>query len=115
MIDTNNWIKESHPQPNATEIPEDTLISISFNEDINRHTLNMRNVLILDGNQGGKLISNRFLYHYDTDKKMLFIYLKEDAERLGTKNTIEIIITGRIADFKNNRMEIPYHLRFTTR
>lgn len=115
MINTNDWIKESNPQPNAIDIPDDTLISITFHQDINRHTLNSRNVLILDGNQGGKLISNHFLYHYDVDKKTLFIYLKENEKRLGPRNTIEIIITGRIANFKNNRMEIPYHLRFTTR
>jgi hypothetical protein len=115
MIETDNWIKASHPQPNAADMPDDTLISITFSQNINRHTLNSRNILILDGNHGGKLISNRFLYHYDVDKKLLFIYLKTNAERLGPENAIEIIITGRIADFKNNQMEIPYHLRFTTR
>jgi hypothetical protein len=115
MIHTDYWIKETNPQPGSTDIPEDTLISITFNHEINRHTLNTRNILILDGNEGGRLISSRFLFNYDSDKKTLFIYLKEEAERLGSGNLIEIILTSRIADFRNNRMDIPYHLRFTTR
>ncbi|MCD9020882.1 Ig-like domain-containing protein [Cohnella silvisoli] len=110
-----DWIKETHPQPEARGIPEDTLISIIFNQDINRNTLNTRNILILDGNRGGRLISNRFLYRYDADFRTLTIYLKDDAERPGSNNTIEIILTGRIANYQNNRMEIPFHFRFATR
>jgi len=109
------WIKETHPQPNAEGVPEDTLISISFLQDINRNTLNTRNILVLDGNNGGRLISSRFLYRYESDKRTLLIYLKDEAERLGAGNTIEIILTGRIANIRNRRMEIPYHLRFTTK
>ncbi|MFB9280212.1 Ig-like domain-containing protein [Cohnella cellulosilytica] len=109
------WIKETHPQPNAVGVPEDTLIAISFRQDINRNTLNTRNILVLDGNHGGRLISSRFLYRYESDKRRLLIYLKEEAERLGAGNTIEIILTGRIANVRNSRMEIPYHLRFTTK
>ncbi|RKP53103.1 hypothetical protein D7Z26_15335 [Cohnella endophytica] len=110
-----DWIKETHPQPNATDVPEDTLVSITFHEDINRNTLNARNILVLDGNQRGRLISERFLFRYDSESKTLFIYLKEEEERLGPNNTIEIIVTGRIANFHDKRMEIPFHLRFTTR
>ncbi len=113
-MEINDWIRETHPQPEAINIPDDTHISITFKQDINRHTLNTRNVLILDGKQGGRLISNRFLYRYDPDARTLFIYLKEDSERLGSNNTVEIIVTGRIANFNNGRMEIPFHLRFKT-
>jgi hypothetical protein len=109
------WILETNPQPDAKDIPEDTLVSIVFRQDINRNTLNTRNILILDGSKGGQLISDRFLFRYELVEKTLIIYLKEDAERLGAKNTIEIIVTGRIANYKNEKMEIPFHLRFTTR
>jgi hypothetical protein len=109
------WIKETHPQPESRDIPEDTLISITFQQEINRHTLNTRNILILNGNQGGRLISDSFLYRYIAEERTLYIYLKADAERLGSNNTIEIIVTGRIANYRNARMEIPFSLRFTTR
>lgn len=109
------WILETNPQPDAKDIPEDTLVAIVFRQDINRNTLNTRNILILDGSKGGQLISDRFLFRYELVEKTLIIYLKEDAERLGAKNTIEIIVTGRIANYKNEKMEIPFHLRFTTR
>ncbi|MFC5530601.1 Ig-like domain-containing protein [Cohnella yongneupensis] len=114
MIDIGYWIKDTHPHPDAAGVPEDTLISISFNQEINRYTLNARNILILDGNQGGKLISERFLFNYDSDRRTLFIYLKEDAERLGPRNRVEVILTGRIANHRNERMDVPYHIRFTT-
>lgn len=114
MIDVGYWIKETRPNPDATNIPGDTIIAISFANEIQRHTLNARNILILDGNQGGKLISERFLYHYDQEQNTLFIYLKEDAERLGSRNKIEIILTGRITNYRNEQMEVPFHLRFTT-
>jgi len=114
MIDLKSWIQDTHPQPEAEDVPEDTLISITFNQEVNRNTLNMRNILILDGNQGGRLISNRFLFHYDSSKRTLFIYLKADAERLGPGNVVEIILTGRICNFSNEKMDIPFHLRFTT-
>jgi hypothetical protein len=109
------WILETNPQPDSNNIPEDTLVAIVFRQDINRNTLNTRNILILDGSKGGQLISDRFLFRYELVEKTLIIYLKEDAERLGSKNTIEIIVTGRIANYKNEKMEIPFHLRFTTR
>jgi hypothetical protein len=109
------WILETNPQPDANNIPDDTLISIVFRQEINRNTLNTRNILILDGNKGGQLITDRFLFRYDSEEKTLIIYLKEDAERLGSKNTIEIIVTGRIANYKSEKMEIPFHLRFVTR
>ncbi|MFC4597518.1 Ig-like domain-containing protein [Cohnella hongkongensis] len=115
MGSAGEWIKETHPQPDSMEVPEDTLISITFYPEINRNTLNTRNILILDGNNGGRLISNRFLYRYEQEARTLLIYLKEEAERLGAGNTIEIILTGRIANIRNQRMEIPYHLRFTTK
>ncbi|TFE29383.1 Ig-like domain-containing protein [Cohnella luojiensis] len=109
------WIKETNPQPDATDVPVDTLVSIIFHQDINRHTLNTRNILILDGSHGGTLISNRFLYRYDSDLKTLFIYLKDDADRFKPNNKIEIIVTGRISNYKNVKMGIPFHLIFTTR
>ncbi len=109
------WIKETNPQPNAMDIPDDTLVSITFNQDINRHTLNTRNILILDGKLGGTLITNRFLFRYDSDKRNLLIYLKDEAERLGSNNAIEIIVTGRVTNYRNVRMGTPFHLRFTTR
>lgn len=115
MDGINEWIRETQPQPNAKNIPEDTLVSIIFNQDINRHTLNTRNILVLDGNHGGRLISDRFLFRYDSEQKTLLIYLKADVQRLGSNNTIEIIITGRISNFRSNKMEIPFHLRFTTK
>ncbi len=108
------WIKETSPQPNAEGVPEDTLIAISFFQDINRNTLNTRNILILDGNSGGRLISERFLYRYESDKRLLLIYLKEESERLGAGNMIEIILTGRISNIRNKKMGFPYHLRFKT-
>jgi hypothetical protein len=111
----NEWIKETHPQPEAADIPEDTLITITFHQEINRNTLNTRNILILDGNNGGRLISSRFLFRYESDSRTLFIYSKDEFEQLGARNTIEIILTGRIANIRNVRMEVPYHLRFTTR
>jgi hypothetical protein len=114
-MNLSEWILETYPQPDANNIPEDTLVSIAFRQEINRHTLNARNVLILDGNKGGQLISDRFLFRYESEEKTLIIYLKEDAERLGSNNTIEIIVTGRIANYTNAKMEIPFHLRFTTR
>jgi hypothetical protein len=114
-MDLSEWILETNPQPDANNIPEDTLVSIVFRQDINQLTLNTRNVLILDGNRGGQLISDRFLFRFDSNEKTLFIYLKEDAERLGSQNTIEVIVTGRIANYKGLKMEIPFHLRFTTR
>ncbi len=110
-----DWIKATNPQPNAEGVPEDTLIAISFHQEINRNTLNMRNVLILDGNNGGRLISSRFLYRYESDKRTLFIYLKEESERLGAGNVIEVILTGRISNINHKKMDIPYHLRFTTK
>jgi hypothetical protein len=113
-MDLSEWILETNPQPDANNIPEDTLVSIVFRQAINRLTLNTRNVLILDGNKGGQLISDRFLFRYESQEKTLFIYLKEDAERLGPKNTMEIIVTGRITNNKNEKMGIPFHLRFTT-
>ncbi len=115
MGHTDDWIKATFPQPNAEGVPEDTLIAISFHREINRNTLNMRNILVLDGNNGGHLISSRFLYRYEPDKRTLFIYLKEEAERLGSGNTIEIIVAGRIADVHSRKMGIPFHLRFTTK
>jgi hypothetical protein len=114
-MDVNEWIKETHPQPIASDIPEDTLVSIVFKQEINPNTLNMRNVLILDGNKGGQLISHRFLYRYEPELKTLFIYLKEDSEKLESNNTIEVIVTGRISNHKNYKMDIPFHLQFTTR
>jgi len=108
------WIKETNPQPNAEGVPEDTLISIYFLQDINRNTLNTRNILVLDGNNGGKLISDRFLYRYESNERMLLIYLKDESDRLGAGNMIEIILTGRISNTKNKKMGIPYHLRFKT-
>ena len=115
MTGLDQWIKETKPQPNAVDIPEDTLIAITFGMDINRNTLNTRNILVLDGNQGGRLISDRFLFRYVAETRVLFIYLKSDIERLGSNNTIEIILTSRIANIRNQKMDIPYHLRFTTR
>lgn len=114
-MEFNDWIRETCPQPDAIDIPQDTLISITFNQDMNTNTLNSRNILILDGNQGGRLISDRFLYRYLADLKTLFIYFKEDMDGLGASNIIEIIVTGRISNYKNVRMEIPFHMRFTTR
>lgn len=108
------WIKETQPLPESHDIPENTLISITFQQEINRHTLNMRNILILNGNSGGRLISNCFLYRYIAEERTLYLYLKADAERLGSNNTIEIIVTGRISNHRNMRMEIPFSLRFTT-
>lgn len=115
MDSRHEWIKETHPQPEARGIPEDTLISIVFNQDINRNTLNTRNILVLDGSQGGRLISDRFLFRYEAEDKTLLIYRKSDSERLGSLNTIEIILTGRIANLRNAKMAYPFHLRFTTR
>jgi len=109
------WIKGTHPQPNAVGVPDNTLIKISFHQDINRNTLNTRNVLVLDGSNGGRLISSRFLYRYEPDERNLLIYLKDAADRLGSGNTIEIILTGRISNVRNRKMEIPFHLRFTTK
>jgi len=109
------WIKATNPQPNSADVPEDTLISISFNQEINRNTLNTRNVLILDVNGGGRLISDRFLFRYESGDKILYIYLKDEADRLGKKSTIEIILTDRIANIRNARMPYPFHFRFTTR
>lgn len=115
MIDIGYWIQDTHPHPNAVGVPEDTLISITFFHEMNSHSLNARNILILDGNQGGRLISEHFLYHYDSQRKTLLIYLKEDAKRFGPDNFIEVILTGRIANQRNERMEVPFHLRFHTR
>ncbi|MFD0671263.1 Ig-like domain-containing protein [Cohnella sp. GCM10027633] len=115
MIDIGYWIKDTHPYPDAVDVPDDTIIAIAFTQDVNRHTLNARNILILDGNQGGKLISEKFLYHYEQEKHTLFVYLKEEADRLGSGNRIEIILTGRITNYRNEQMEVPFHLRFTTR
>lgn len=115
MIDIGYWIKDTRPHPDAVDVPDDTIISIAFTHEINRHTLNARNILILDGNQGGKLISEKFLYHYDQDKQTLLIYLKEDADRFGPGNRIEVILTGRITNYRNEQMEVPFHLQFTTR
>ncbi|XID92789.1 Ig-like domain-containing protein [Paenibacillaceae bacterium WGS1546] len=115
MNNWHEWIRKTHPQPGDKDIPEDTLISIVFNQDINRHTLNTRNILVLDGNQGGRLISDRFLFRYETEDKTLLIYRKSEAERLGSQNTIEIILTGRIANLRSVKMTYPFHLRFTTR
>ena len=115
MIDIGYWIKDTRPQPDSVNVPEDTIIAITFTQEVNRHTLNARNILILDGDQGGRLISDRFLFHYETEKRTLFVYLKEDAPRLGSGNRIEIIVTGRIAKYRHERMEVPFHIRFTTR
>lgn len=115
MIDIGYWIKDTHPHPDAVGVPEETLISITFYHEMNSHSLNARNILILDGNQGGKLISDHFLFHYEPERKTLLVYLKEDAMRFGPNNSIEVILTGRIANLRNERMEVPYHLRFTTR
>ncbi|RED65011.1 Ig-like domain-containing protein [Cohnella lupini] len=111
----NEWIKETNPQPNSFNVPDDTLVSITFNQDINRNTLNTRNILILDGKLGGTLITNRFLFRYDADNRNLLIYLKDDADRLGSNNAIEVIITGRVSNYHNVRMGIPFHLRFMTK
>ncbi|MFC5404967.1 Ig-like domain-containing protein [Cohnella soli] len=110
-----DWIDETHPQPDATDVPESTLVSIAFRKEMNRLTLNTRNILVLDGNNGGRLISDRFLYRYEAAQRKLLIYRKEDSEALGPRNTIEIILTSRIADSQNEKMSIPFHLRFTTR
>ncbi|TVY01161.1 hypothetical protein [Cohnella terricola] len=115
MLGVSDWIKEAHPQPDVMGFPAATLTSITFHKQINRNTLTERNILILDGNNGGRLISSRFLYRYEADTKTLIIYLKEDSDRLDSNHMIEIIMTGRISDVRNRKMEVPYHLRITTR
>lgn len=114
MIDIGYWIKETRPQPDAVGVPADTVISISFTQEINRHTLNARNVLILNASQGGKLVSDRFLFHYETDDRTLHIYLKKDETPPDPGSRIEVILTGRIANYRNEQMRVPFHLCFTT-
>lgn len=115
MDGRNEWIKDTYPQPNAVDVPEDTLISIAFRQEINRNTLNSRNILVLDGNRGGRLISDRYLLRYEPQSRILYIYLKDNSKKLVPNNEIEIILTGRIANHRNKTMEIPFHLRFRTR
>ncbi|MFC5470712.1 hypothetical protein ACFPPD_18655 [Cohnella suwonensis] len=110
-----DWIRETHPQPESEDVPDSTLISIAFRKEMNRLTLNMRNILVLDGNNGGRLISDRFLYRYETERRTLLIYRKDESETLGPRNSIEIILTGRIADNRNAKMNIPFHFNFKTR
>lgn len=108
------WIRATYPHNGAEDVPEDTGISISFACNINRNTLNNRNIIILDGNQGGKLISDRFVLHYDADTMTLHISLKAGEEKLGPRNTVEVIVTGRVANYSNEQLGMPFHLRFVT-
>ena len=114
MAAGDGWILDIHPHPDAAGVPVDTLISIQFAQDMNRHTLNARNILILDGNEGGRLISDRFAFAYNPEVKRLLIYFKESAAGFGRRNRIEIIVTGRIANQRNESMGVPVQFWFTT-
>ncbi|MFC5701721.1 Ig-like domain-containing protein [Cohnella faecalis] len=108
------WILATEPSPDARNVPSEMHISIHFKEDMSRHTLNARNILILDGMDGGRLISNRFAYRYHAEKNMLQIYFKDRGDGFACGNDIEVILTGRIANASNVTMDIPYSFHFST-
>lgn len=113
MIELGYWIKETNPRPNAAGVPADKAITIAFTQEINRHTLNARNIVILNASQGGKLISDLYLFHYETESRTLHIYRNEEASAPEPNSRIEVILTGRIANYRNEMMKVPFHLCFS--
>jgi hypothetical protein len=108
------WISDTEPCPDAENVCARDLVSIRFRQEMNRNCFNARNILILDGNEGGKLITDRFLFRYHADSSTLIISFKETGAGFGSGQSIEVIVTGRIVNGSNESMDMPYYLRFKT-
>lgn len=109
-----DWILGTDPRPGSTNVSQGTPISIRFAMPVNRHSLNARNILVLDGCKGGKLISEQFAFQYSPETNTLRIYFKEQGCCFEGQNDVEVILTDRITNARNEKMGTPYQFRFTT-
>jgi hypothetical protein len=107
------WVISAIPPYDAKDVSS-TAITLKFNQDMDPDTLNMKNIIILEGKHS-RIISDLFKYEYNTNSRELNISFIDPDNNYGSGNGIDVYVTGDVRNKKGQRMEKSFVTGFSTR
>lgn len=112
--DPKSWVKATIPLPDAANIEYSSNISITFDHDMDKESLNQENIRVYEGKHS-RNISNLFNYIYDKNDRVLKIEFKIPENGFGTSNSIMIFISRKVRNLSNKEMGIDIKFGFATK